>query len=233
MRKNKILFSISFFCLVISLLLTIIDVNCFDQSFYQKEYIQNNTSVETGMSEEDLWDTTEVLFDYLHDSRDDLNVQHEVNGNVREIFDSREKAHMVDVKNLYLNTIKVRNVLVIIGCLLFVISCLITKKQLITNMYVGYKRSVAILFSIILAILIYAAIDFNSFWIQFHYLFFTNDLFFLDPNTEILINMVPEQFFFDLVLRIIFMFISSVIVIFVILYYFNKKRNVNDQRCVI
>lgn len=228
MRKNKILFSISFFCLIISLLLTIIDINCFDESFYQKEYIKNNTTVETGMSEEDLWDTTEVLFDYLHDSRDDLNVQHEVNGTVREIFDSREKAHMVDVKNLYLNTIKVRNILVIVGIILFSISCLLSEKQYISNMYIGYKRSVALLFSIIFAILIYAAIDFNSFWIQFHYLFFTNDLFFLDPNTEILINMVPEQFFFDLVMRIILMFISSVIVLFGLLYYLNKKRISND-----
>ncbi len=229
MRKNKILFSISFFCLIISLLLTIIDINCFDESFYQKEYIKNNTTAETGMSEEDLWDTTEVLFDYLHDFRDDLNVQHEVNGTVREIFDSREKAHMVDVKNLYLNTIKVRNILAIVGIILFSISCLLSKKTIyISNMYIGYKRSVALLFSIIFAILIYAAIDFNSFWIQFHYLFFTNDLFFLDPNTEILINMVPEQFFFDLVMRIILMFISSVIVLFGLLYYLNKKRISND-----
>lgn len=229
MRKNKILFSISFFCLIISLLLTIIDINCFDESFYQKEYIKNNTTAETGMSEEDLWDTTEVLFDYLHDFRDDLNVQHEVNGTVREIFDSREKTHMVDVKNLYLNTIKVRNILAIVGIILFSISCLLSKKPIyISNMYIGYKRSVALLFSIIFAILIYAAIDFNSFWIQFHYLFFTNDLFFLDPNTEILINMVPEQFFFDLVMRIILMFISSVIVLFGLLYYLNKKRISND-----
>ncbi len=227
MRKNKILFGISFFCLIISLLLTIIDLNCFDQSFYQKEYVQNNTSEETGMNEEDLWDTTLVLFDYLHDARDDLSVQHEVNGTVREIFDSREKAHMVDVKNLYLNTIVVRNVLAIVGLILFVVAILLNKKNWITSMYIGYKRSLGLLFVIILAILIYAAIDFNSFWIQFHYLFFTNDLFFLDPNTEILINMVPEQFFFDLVIRIIFMFMFSVIVLYVLFYYLNKRK-IND-----
>ncbi len=227
MRKNKILFGISFFCLIISLLLTIIDLNCFDQSFYQKEYVQNNTSEETGMNEEDLWDTTLVLFDYLHDARDDLSVQHEVNGTVREIFDSREKAHMVDVKNLYLNTIVVRNVLAIVGSILFVVAILLNKKDWITSMYIGYKRSLGLLFVIILAILIYAAIDFNSFWIQFHYLFFTNDLFFLDPNTEILINMVPEQFFFDLVIRIIFMFMFSVIVLYVLFYYLNKRK-IND-----
>lgn len=227
MRKNKILFGISFFCLIISLLLTIIDLNCFDQSFYQKEYVQNNTSEETGMNEEDLWDTTLVLFDYLHDARDDLSVQHEVNGTVREIFDSREKAHMVDAKNLYLNTIVVRNVLAIVGSILFVVSVLLNKNNWITSMYIGYKRSLGLLFVIILAILIYAAIDFNSFWIQFHYLFFTNDLFFLDPNTEILINMVPEQFFFDLVIRIIFMFMFSVIVLYVLFYYLNKRK-IND-----
>ena len=32
---------------------------------------------------------------------------------------------------------------------------------------------------------------------------FDNDLYLLDPRTELLIRMVPEQFFYDLVMRIV------------------------------
>ncbi len=52
------------------------------------------------------------------------------------------------------------------------------------------------------AVAVWAAVDFNAFWINFHKLFFTNDLWLLDPAKSVLINMVPSQFFFDLVMRI-------------------------------
>ena len=38
---------------------------------------------------------------------------------------------------------------------------------------------------------------------MFHHIFFRNDLWLLDPNTDILIMMVPETFFFHLVFRIL------------------------------
>lgn len=229
MKRNKILFSIAFFCLTITLLLTVIDFNCFDVSFYKKEYAQNNTCEATGMNEEDLMDTTQVLFDYLHDERDDLIVEHSVNGSLREIFDSREKAHMVDVKNLYLNAIKVRNILLVIGIGFIVIGIFLDKKNIFNPVLSGYKIGVSFLLLIVVCILIYAAIDFNSFWLQFHYIFFSNDLFLLDPNTEILINMVPEQFFFDLVIHIIWMFFVGIVVPYIVLSLLNKKLGkVND-----
>ncbi len=50
---------------------------------------------------------------------------------------------------------------------------------------------------------IWAAADFSTFWVSFHELFFTNDLWLLDPAKSVLINMVPAQFFYDLVMRIV------------------------------
>ena len=61
---------------------------------------------------------------------------------------------------------------------------------------------------VVAAIAIFAALDFARFWTSFHHLFFTNDLWLLDPRTDVLIMMVPEQFFSDLVMRIIIRFIS-------------------------
>jgi len=51
-------------------------------------------------------------------------------------------------------------------------------------------------------------VDFTSFWVSFHHLFFTNDLWLLNPETDVLIMMVPQQFFSDLVARIIIRFVS-------------------------
>ena len=56
---------------------------------------------------------TNTLLDYMQDKRDDIIVVEKVNGNEREIFDERETLHMVDVKNLYLNAMKTRTILLV------------------------------------------------------------------------------------------------------------------------
>ena len=129
MKINRILLSLSFLCLSVVMLLTIVDYNCFDMSFYQKEYIQNDTCTATGLNEEDLLDTTNVLFDYLHDERDDLNLEHVINGNMREVFDTREKTHMIDVKNLYQNAMSVRNILLIASIVLLAVGLYLSKER--------------------------------------------------------------------------------------------------------
>ena len=132
---------------------------------------------------------------------------------------------MIDVKNLYQNAMSVRNVLLITSIVLLAVGLYLSKERYIRFIYDGYKTGVSFLLLIIVCIAVIAIMDFNAFWLQFHYLFFTNDLFLLDPNTEILINMVPEQFFTDLVFRIIAMFISSLSVFYLLLRYLYKKVN--------
>ena len=47
---------------------------------------------------------------------------------------------------------------------------------------------------------IIATRDFDAFWRQFHHVFFSgNDLWLLDPNTDMLINMTTETLFAGLV----------------------------------
>lgn len=222
--KNKIFSSIAFFCLVLSFLLTVIDYCSFDKSFYQKEYIQNNTMEDTGMNEEDLFETTDVLLDYLKDKRDDLVTIQEVNGVEREVFDERETLHMIDVKNLYQNAIIVRNILTVVGIICLVISIVLSKQEYASYLVAGYKYGVSLLIIQIACILVYAATDFNTFWINFHELFFDNDLYLLDPNTEILINMVPEQFFYDLVMRIILFFFIGVFALYICLEFLKRRK---------
>ena len=57
-------------------------------------------------------------------------------------------------------------------------------------------------------------------------LFFDNDLFILDPNTSIMINMFPETFFFDLVMLIMATYVISVCVIYFVLRVLDKKVKV-------
>ena len=66
-----------------------------------------------------------------------------------------------------------------------------------------FLKTSAVLMGLAGALAFYAFLDFNEFWTMFHHIFFRNDLWLLDPNTDILIMMVPETFFFHLVFRIL------------------------------
>ena len=152
------------------------------------------TAAEIGMNREDLQRATDTLLDYLKDKRDDLFVQANIGGQEREVFNERETLHMVDVKNLYLWAMRIGNGLLILAVLFYLWAFFSGQdKRAVLG---GYLQGNFILLGIIAVLGIYAAIDFNSFWTGFHHIFFTNDLWLLDPRTDILIQMVPEQFFF-------------------------------------
>ncbi len=203
MKIADILSAIAGFLLSAAIIATVIDVVSFDRSFYENEYRKNDTVSYTGMSAEDNLRATDTLLDYLQDKRQDIICTAEVSGTEREVFNERETLHMVDVKALYQNAIRVRNGCVIVSVLLFVLSMVIGKRSIFSVLRTGWKNGIILTGAVILFIAIWALADFNQFWTNFHLLFFDNDLWLLDPNTSIMINLFPGNFFFDLVIRII------------------------------
>lgn len=233
MKLSKLFSGLAWFLILLSVLLSIIDFCCFNRSFYTYEYQKGNTAETIQMSQEDLDDTTAVLLDYLKDGRDSLDLQKEIAGETREVFDTREKTHMKDVKELYQNALKVRNITAVAGLIFLACVLLKKKKEWFYLLETGYHGGAAALLALLTFIAIWALADFNQFWIQFHYLFFDNDLFFLDPNTEILINMVPSAFFSDLVLSIIIIFAVILTAVWIILYQIRRKRAKNAEHCAV
>ncbi len=222
--QSKPFFFIGALCFIVAFFLTCLDLSSFNREFYRKEYAQLNTASEIGMSESDLTHTTEVLLDYIQDKRDDLNVVATINGIDRAVFNEKEILHMVDVKNLYLNAMTVRNFAWVGFVVMIAIGIFISKKESIKYLSDMFLKAVVSALSILTLLGVYALVDFNSFWLQFHYIFFTNDLFFLDPNTDILIQMVPSQFFFDLVFKIAATFGIGIVVVCLVSIYFRRKK---------
>ena len=203
MKTNKIIYFVAILCFIIAVLLSCIDFWAFNDVFYAHEFKQNNTAESIGINDEDLNTVTEHLLGYIKDQHDDLTIEATIQNQKREVFNEKEKLHMVDVKNLYQHAMMVRNIAFVI----FILGFIINKFADVQMIYTCYKKVLAIFLGTVVAISFYAFLDFSNFWVNFHYLFFTNDLFFLDPNTDILIQIVPERFFFDLVAVIIVSFV--------------------------
>ena len=58
-----------------------------------------------------------------------------------------------------------------------------------------FRRTLIAILAAVTLIIIAACIDFNSLFILFHQIAFTNDLWLLDPRTDLLIRLMPIEFF--------------------------------------
>ena len=57
------------------------------------------------------------------------------------------------------------------------------------------------------------ATDFSNAFVTFHHIFFDNDLWILDPRVDMLVNIVPEGFFFDTAARILGLFLGALVLL--------------------
>ncbi|NBK96452.1 MAG: TIGR01906 family membrane protein [Erysipelotrichia bacterium] len=222
--KFKVFFaSIISFMMIYIIFVSCINLFAFNRSFYNYEYDRLNTAKNLGMSDTSLYVATDTLLDYLQGHRSNINVQVEVNQKTREVFDEREKAHMVDVKNLYQDALLVRNVMVVVVIALALFLYYDRKKEFKEVMSYAYIRIFILSLFLLSALLLYAISDFTTFWTNFHKVFFTNDLWLLNPNTSLMINMFPETFFYHLVFAIATSFIVIITSLFVYSLRYQKK----------
>ncbi len=194
--------------LILGLLIASIEMFALNPSFFKSEYDKLGRADYIGISEENLTQVTQKLLDYITDKEDNLDMQAEIKGEMREVFDSREKAHMVDVKALYLKARGIRTGSLIAAAVLALAAIAFWGKRTLKTLCksflwvsLGYLIAVGVIAA-------FAAVNFDQFWTNFHYVFFPgNDLWQL-YDYEVLIQMVPGEFFSDLVARIIIRFMS-------------------------
>lgn len=229
---SKLLSYIISITFIISSLLLSVHFWCYFEPFYTFEHsylklYDKPIHEHIGISEEQLKDLTHFTLSYLNDPKASLDKRMEVSGKEREIFTDDEKAHMVDVRNLNLSA----NAVLIISTTIFM-TCFIYyayKRKSFVLLFETYKI-VLITFGSIFALLgIWIFLDFDSFWTSFHHLFFPmNDLWILDLRKDILIMIVPPDFFNHLVITIFISFILLLVIAFGLLYDRNKRILKND-----
>lgn len=215
--KSKILQPLGFVFLIFFLLVSVFELIVFNESFYDTQYQKLNTAQNMAMSHDDLMKSTHVLLDYIKDERDDIDVMVSVDGELVSMFNQREIDHMVDVKNLFL-TVDTLKWVSVIG-----LGVLLLTGIYKTTYYEAMKKAIVIYLIVFGTIGFYALIDFSNFWILFHKLLFTNDLWLLNPATDRMINLFPEIFFNRLVMRVILGFVIVFGSLFGVSKYLEKR----------
>lgn len=184
-----------------------------DMDYYQQEYEKYGVAEKLNMEMEDIMNVTEEMMAYLRGNRENLVVDTVVNGAEQEFFNESEISHMEDVQELFIAGINGRKCCAFL-VILIIIFC-ITKVSWLKILSKAYQYTV-IGFAIIAGILGYLfATDFYKYFEKFHKIFFEGDTWIFDPNTSLMINMLPEGLFYDMTLKIVMIFLSSILATFI------------------
>lgn len=227
--KNFGLFTLSFIFslfLFLTVLLSTIEYVVFDAEYYEKEYVKLGVEIETGISQADLVMVTQGLFDYLHGIRNDLDMKTDIRGVKQEVFTQREIDHMADVRKLLNKGYELREISIFGSVISFAGLFLVARGRKPRFLASGILAGVCLYVIFFSSIGFLMLQDFEVYWNSIHQVIFTNDLWLLDPAKSILIRMVPEQFFFDMVTRIMLIFSSFLVILTVpcILYVYKSRK---------
>ena len=219
MKSMKLLHGLAGFicgiCLTAVLLITSVEaVAYWTPGYYEKEYTKYQVLNDLpAMTMEDLLIVTDEMMDYLRGDREDLHVFTTMGGEYREFFNAREIAHMEDVRDLFLGGLFIRRA-ALFGILLCLAFLIFTKANLLKILPKAICLGMGGVFLIAGVLGGIISTDFNKYFVIFHHIFFDNDLWMLDPRTDLLINIVPEPFFMDTAARIGVVYGMSVLTVF-------------------
>lgn len=162
----------------------------YDKAYFASYQRDKRIDLEAGLDQEGLDKVTSDLLDYLKQGDNDLLEPH---------FNEKEILHMEDVFIIY-----EAGRLVFFSSLALGLGLSILGYKIFKSYYLSKLGSslpiVGLLMVVFLGILF---INFSESFIKFHHIFFDNDLWLLDPKTDLMIRMLPEYFFKDLVFRVI------------------------------
>ncbi len=147
---------------------------------------------ETGLPADEYPAMAEMITAYLKGEAETFQYVYTVDGDEYLAFHSYEQQHMRDVKALFDLCERAFAVLFLLSVFLLIPAVMMMDIR-------RYMRwllcCVLAVIAAVAALAVWAAIDFDSLFVLFHKLAFTNDLWLLNPRTDMLIRLMPTEFF--------------------------------------
>ncbi|MBQ6375227.1 MAG: TIGR01906 family membrane protein [Clostridia bacterium] len=202
-----------FAVLCVIILLTAVHAVGTDAGLYHSEQVKAGILPAAGIRDADLRMLDGRLADYLSgdaaalysDAQADAPgapvVQVAIDGEARAAFNEREMAHLQDCYRLFALLRKVRSRLIPWAVLLIAGGAYILQDRRRARLC-AWSSPWVLLVPMGIAAAVVAA-DFDAAFTLFHRALFSNDLWLLDPRTDLLIRICPESMFMHMGVRIL------------------------------
>ena len=204
------------FSVIAALLITSFEIAMYsDFDVYRQEYEKYDVLSDLDMTMDDVMYVTHEMMNYLRGEGDTLSVMTTVEGKEQDFFNEQDRFHMGEVRDLFIGGLNIRlgACAAAVLCVLFLLFTRADIKKIIPR---SYRIALGVTGAAVLLIGIAAVVDFNAVFVQFHHIFFDNDLWIFDPAEDYMIRMLPEGLFYDMVMRIGAIFVVSLVVLLVL-----------------
>lgn len=171
-----------------------------DENFFDKTFEKIDAKAAVGLNDQDFEAVKQKLIDYVGLKTKTFAVPVTIDGQRVDFFNARERAHMVDVQNLFVLNDRILKAAAIAVILLYVLGRFVLGQRRILATGLACSGPLMLIFAGVVGVLI--SQDFTGIFIKFHETFFTNDLWLLDPATDRMIVLLQEQFFNDMAIHI-------------------------------
>ena len=143
---------------------------------------------DTGLPAEEYSPVVSMITRYLQG--DEIPFQHifTVDGTEYAAFNQKEQHHMADVQDLF----QLCRFVAWLGWGIVIFGGLSARRRLDWR---TFRRTLIAILAAVTIVFVLACIDFNSLFVLFHKVAFTNDLWLLNPQTDLLIRLMPIEFF--------------------------------------
>lgn len=213
--------------IIIAVLFTSLQICMNQRNWYYESYVKYGTSAQTLISDEDMTEAIYTLIDYMEGRVDSIQLTVTENGQSVEMYNQQEIDHMVDVRALYQAWRAVRNYGTVLAAVIIAFYMIkLPKGQKVSAFCGGFLWAACIFGAVLIALGIWVAVDFNSFWTEFHHLFFTNNLWLMDYNTCRMIRICPLQLFNDIVVRFALMFLIPFAIMLALAVWGRKRSKI-------
>lgn len=213
---NKLFLIILGIALPITIFLATVEMVSFDEKYFEKTYIENDVVSDTKLGKDELMKVTNELLAYLKGKNNKSYLQ--------KYFNENEILHLEDVRYLFKVGFLIKNVSLFL--MLSSIIYLIYRAPIkISKIVKSVNKSALISFIVLGICLTLSLIDFNKNFTYFHLILFDNDLWLLDPNTDLMIQMMPETFFISAFREIVLLFFAFMSTIVMAVNIFKVRLN--------
>lgn len=209
---KKILVVLLVISISLCFLMLSIENNAYSKSYFMKAFDEYKIEEATGKNIDELGVIADSLIDYLKGKGgDEILAPH---------FNEKEILHMRDVQELFDYARILKYISGIIALLIMIYFSIMKEINLIGK---TLFRGLFVNHIILITLGGLLATDFNKYFTIFHEIFFSNDLWLLDPNTDLMIQMLPEPFFIGMAKNIGLSFFVILSILQIVGYYYMKK----------
>jgi integral membrane protein (TIGR01906 family) len=163
---------------------------------YESGFEKYQVGITTGLTEPELEKAAIGLISYFNSSEEYISLTVIKDNQPFELFNEREVIHLKDVKGLIRLDYWVL-LGITIYAVVYVVGSVFWNRHNYRRLAWALVGGGSLTLVLMLAIGLWALIDFNQLFRQFHFLAFTNELWQLDPTRDYLIMLFTEGFFYD------------------------------------